>query len=196
MISTSTPSSRPTTPPRWLRRWYSDAQQPRSPQLSERRSRCMPAISRNGGTLARLLSFRTLWERLARMLPACIWVYRQPRPSSICWWERPLPLHLPWSRLKTTCEKRATALLDRDSFWCRREPRASTITRLAVWRRPGAAWHRASAWALDATPWTQASWFLTGDSRLGDVRPIDVLRRGEAERVERAAAAYGDQGAA
>jgi hypothetical protein len=50
--------------------------------------------------------------------------------------------------------------------------------------------------ALDAPPWTQASWFLTCDSRLGDLRPIDVLRHCEAERVERAAAAYGEQGAA
>jgi hypothetical protein len=49
--------------------------------------------------------------------------------------------------------------------------------------------------SLRATPWTQASWFLTGDSRLDDLRPIDVLRRGESARVERAAAAYGEQGA-
>ena len=50
--------------------------------------------------------------------------------------------------------------------------------------------------ALHAEAWTQASWFLTGDSRLGDARPLDVLRRGETERVVVAAAAYGEQGAA
>jgi len=49
---------------------------------------------------------------------------------------------------------------------------------------------------LDAAPWTQASWFLTGDSRLGDARPVDALRRGELKHVLRAAAAYGEQGAA
>ncbi len=50
--------------------------------------------------------------------------------------------------------------------------------------------------ALDAAPWTQASWFLTGDSRLGDARPVDALPRGELKHVLRAAAAYGEQGAA
>ena len=29
---------------------------------------------------------------------ACIWVYRQPRPSPTCRWERLLPSPLPWSR--------------------------------------------------------------------------------------------------
>ncbi len=50
--------------------------------------------------------------------------------------------------------------------------------------------------ALEADAWTQASWFLTGDSRLGDARPLDALRRGELQPVLRAAAAYGEQGAA
>jgi len=50
--------------------------------------------------------------------------------------------------------------------------------------------------ALEAVPWMQASWFLTGDSRLLDARPVDALRRGELQQVLRAAAAYGEQGAA
>ena len=49
---------------------------------------------------------------------------------------------------------------------------------------------------LEAAPWTQASWFLTGDTRLADARPLDALRRGELQQVLRAAAAYGEQGAA
>ena len=49
---------------------------------------------------------------------------------------------------------------------------------------------------LHADAWTQASWFLTGDSRLGDMRPLDVLRRDQTESLVRAAGAYGDQGAA
>jgi hypothetical protein len=49
---------------------------------------------------------------------------------------------------------------------------------------------------FDIQPWTQVSWFLTGDSRLGGARPLDALRRGEIERVVRAASAYGQQGAA
>jgi hypothetical protein len=49
---------------------------------------------------------------------------------------------------------------------------------------------------LQADAWTQASWFLTGDSRLQDARPLDVLRRGELQPVLRAAAGYGEQGAA
>jgi len=50
--------------------------------------------------------------------------------------------------------------------------------------------------ALEAAPWTQASWFLSGDSRLGDARPLEALRRGHLQQVLRAAAAYGEQGAA
>ncbi|MDQ6674542.1 MAG: Lrp/AsnC family transcriptional regulator [Chloroflexota bacterium] len=48
---------------------------------------------------------------------------------------------------------------------------------------------------LEVAPWTQASWFLTGDRRLGDGRPLDALRRGEVQHVVGAAAAYGEQGA-
>jgi len=44
--------------------------------------------------------------------------------------------------------------------------------------------------------WTQAAWFLSGDARLDDDTPLEALRRGEAEAVRRAAAAYGEQGAA
>jgi hypothetical protein len=50
--------------------------------------------------------------------------------------------------------------------------------------------------ALEGTPWEQASWFLTGDSHLSDRKPLDVLRRGDAQQVLRAARAYGEQGAA
>jgi hypothetical protein len=50
--------------------------------------------------------------------------------------------------------------------------------------------------ALEAAPWTQASWFPSGDSRLGDARPLEALRRGQLQQVLRAAAAYGEQGAA
>ena len=49
---------------------------------------------------------------------------------------------------------------------------------------------------LLAAPWTQASWFLTGDTRLADARPLDALRRGDLRQVLRAAAGYGEQGAA
>ena len=49
---------------------------------------------------------------------------------------------------------------------------------------------------LMAAPWTQASWFLTGDTRLADDRPLDALRRGELQQVLSAAAGYGEQGAA
>ncbi len=50
--------------------------------------------------------------------------------------------------------------------------------------------------ALEAAPWTQASWFLTGETRLADARPLDALRRGELQQVLRAAVGYGEQGAA
>src|SRR5215470_11184081 len=48
--------------------------------------------------------------------------------------------------------------------------------------------------ALEGTPWEQASWFLSGDSHLADRRPLDALRRGDAQQVLRAARAYGEQG--
>ncbi len=50
--------------------------------------------------------------------------------------------------------------------------------------------------ALRVSPWAQAAWFLSGDARLGDRRPLDVPREGEVDAVLRAAAAYGEQGAA
>ncbi|HEV8635583.1 MAG TPA: hypothetical protein VG370_15265 [Chloroflexota bacterium] len=43
-------------------------------------------------------------------------------------------------------------------------------------------------------PWSQAAWFLSGDARLDDDTPLEALRRGEAEAVRRAAAAYGGTG--
>ena len=45
-------------------------------------------------------------------------------------------------------------------------------------------------------PWMRVSFMLTGDRRLGDRRPIDALRQGMNTEVERAAAAYGEHGAA
>ena len=45
-------------------------------------------------------------------------------------------------------------------------------------------------------PWMRVSFMLTGDRRLGDRRPIDVLRQGMNTDVVRAAAAYGEHGAA
>lgn len=50
--------------------------------------------------------------------------------------------------------------------------------------------------ALRVSPWAQAAWLLSEDARLGDRRPLDVLRAGEVDAVLRAAAAYGEQGAA
>jgi len=44
-------------------------------------------------------------------------------------------------------------------------------------------------------PWMRASFFLSGDARLGGERPLDRLRRGDVEAVKRAAAAYGVHGA-
>ena len=45
-------------------------------------------------------------------------------------------------------------------------------------------------------PWTKLSFFLTGDPRLGGRTPIDALRAEEVEAVRRAAASYGEHGAA
>ncbi len=44
--------------------------------------------------------------------------------------------------------------------------------------------------------WTRVNFMLTGDYRLGGARPIDVLREGRIDDVARAAAAYGEHGAA
>lgn len=43
--------------------------------------------------------------------------------------------------------------------------------------------------------WMRASFFLRQNGRLGDKRPLDALRDGETEAVERAARAYGAHGA-
>lgn len=45
-------------------------------------------------------------------------------------------------------------------------------------------------------PWGQASFFLSGDPRLGGERPLDALRRGRLEDVRRAASGYGEHSAA
>lgn len=53
---------------------------------------------------------------------------------------------------------------------------------------------------LEGTAWEKASWFLSANPRLGDVRPMDVLRRPtprrSADDVLRAAAAEREYGAA
>jgi len=43
--------------------------------------------------------------------------------------------------------------------------------------------------------WMRASYFLRKNGRLDDKRPLDALRDGEIESVERAARAYGEHGA-
>ncbi len=48
--------------------------------------------------------------------------------------------------------------------------------------------------ALDALPWTQASWFLSANGYLGDECPLAALRRGAIDAVTEAADAFGEQG--
>ncbi|MBI3971349.1 MAG: hypothetical protein HY332_08665 [Chloroflexi bacterium] len=50
--------------------------------------------------------------------------------------------------------------------------------------------------ALAVSPWTQASWFLSGDVRLGGETPLAALRRGNVDAVQRAARASGEHSAA
>lgn len=45
-------------------------------------------------------------------------------------------------------------------------------------------------------PWMRVNFMLSGDARLNGQRPIDLLRAGLIDEVVRAAAAYGDHGAA
>ena len=45
-------------------------------------------------------------------------------------------------------------------------------------------------------PWMRAAFFLSGDPRLGGATPLEELRRGNVDAVVRAAAGYGDHGAA
>ena len=45
-------------------------------------------------------------------------------------------------------------------------------------------------------PWMRSAFFLSGDPRLESERPLDELRRGNVEAVRRAAAGYGEHGAA
>lgn len=51
------------------------------------------------------------------------------------------------------------------------------------------------AFAVD-DPWMRVHFMLTGDFRLGGARPIDALREGRIDDVVKAAAAYGEHGAA
>jgi biotin operon repressor len=46
------------------------------------------------------------------------------------------------------------------------------------------------------SPWATARFFLSGNDRLRGRRPLDVLRKGDVDVVVRAAAAFGEQGAA
>jgi hypothetical protein len=48
----------------------------------------------------------------------------------------------------------------------------------------------------DHQPWTQISYMLNPDTRLGDGVPLDALRRGRIDEVVAAASMYGEQGAA
>jgi len=45
-------------------------------------------------------------------------------------------------------------------------------------------------------PWMRVNFMLTGDARLGNRRPVDLLREGRIEEVVEAAAVYGEHGAA
>ncbi len=45
-------------------------------------------------------------------------------------------------------------------------------------------------------PWMRTNFMLTGDARLGSKRPIDLLRKGQIDKVVSAAAAFGDHAAA
>ena len=49
--------------------------------------------------------------------------------------------------------------------------------------------------ALDSFgPWSQVSWFISPNTRLGGRSPLSVLREGQVEPVVRAAQLYGEQG--
>jgi len=48
---------------------------------------------------------------------------------------------------------------------------------------------------LNHDPWMQVGFFLNGNVRLGGESPLAELRRGHVEAVQRAARAYGEQGA-
>jgi hypothetical protein len=45
-------------------------------------------------------------------------------------------------------------------------------------------------------PWAQVIFMLTPSDRLGDQRPLDVLRHGRVKEVKVAASAFGEHGAA
>jgi hypothetical protein len=45
-------------------------------------------------------------------------------------------------------------------------------------------------------PWVQAAFFVSGDPRLNGATPLDELRRGNVDAVQRAARGYGEHGAA
>jgi hypothetical protein len=47
----------------------------------------------------------------------------------------------------------------------------------------------------DEGGWMRLAFLLSPEERLGGERPLDALRRGEVEAVERAARLYGEHGA-
>jgi len=74
-----------------------------------------------------------------------------------------------------------------------------------TWRYP--AWQIAEGAALPSlaavmrvlqrqSPWTVMAFFLSRNARLASRRPLDLLRKGTADAVLRAAEAYGEHGAA
>ena len=63
---------------------------------------------------------RTLLERFVTTLAAYVLVCWQPRPSSTCRWERPLPSPLPWSRLQAARDQTGYGLARPDGACCRR----------------------------------------------------------------------------
>jgi hypothetical protein len=52
------------------------------------------------------------------------------------------------------------------------------------------------ALAAEATPWVKAGFILGKNSRLGERRPLDLLRKGKIDKVIAAAKSFGEHGAA
>ncbi len=87
----------------------------------------------------------------------------------------------------------------------RQRGRLLAVREGAAWRYP--AWQLADGRVLPGlpevlrvlrvqSPWTVMAFVLSRNARLGSRRPLDLLRRGSAEPVVRAAEAYGEHGAA
>lgn len=87
----------------------------------------------------------------------------------------------------------------------RREGRLFALRVAGRWQYP--AWQFADSAVLPSlrevlaslhmtSPWVKVAFFLSRNARLGDKRPVDLLRGEEFEDVLRAARAYGQHGAA